>query len=120
MWFDFRSWRAIAAYRGLPYLRNPRELRQALLLQMTPIEARRYRRCHCRLIVYMLALAALAWLVPFPQCWLVWYLIYVLYRLRYQHLDPIIVAMREYNRDLESVVKEDCATVRQQRIGAGL
>ena len=63
--FRYRDWRVIARFRGLPGLHSPRELRQALLLQMTPTELETYHRRHHWLIAAMLALAVgLALLMP--------------------------------------------------------
>ena len=119
--FGYRDWRVIARFRGLPGLKNRRELRQALLLQMTPTELETYQHRHHWLITVMLILATgLALLVPPPRLWFTWFLVYVLYRLRYWHIDPITTAMEEYNRYLEAVVRQECETARQQRIDAGL
>ena len=106
---------------GCPDCKNHRELRQALLLQMTPTELETYQYRHHRLITVMLILAAgLALLLPPPRLWFAWFLVYVLYTLRYWHIDPITMAMEEYNRYLEAVVRQECETARQQRIDAGL
>jgi hypothetical protein len=118
----YRDWRVIARFRGLPGLKSPRELRQALLLQMTPTELKTYHRQHLRLISTMLALAVVfALLMPLSSGLLfVWFLVLALYRLRYWSIDPITLATREFNRCLEAVVEQECKTIRQQRIDAGL
>ena len=110
------------SFRGLPGLRSPRELRQALLLQMTPTELGTYHRRHLRLIAAMLALAVVfALLMPLsPGLLFAWFLVLVLYRLRYWSIDPITLATKEYNRCLEAVVRQECEAVRQKTIDAGL
>ena len=118
----YRDWRVIARFSGLPGLHSPRELRQALLLQMTPTELKTYRHRHCWLIAVMLALAAgFTLLMPLsPRLLLAWFLVSVLYRLRYWSIDPITLATKEYNRYLEAFVQQQGETTRQQRIDAGL
>ena len=96
-----------------------------LWLQMTPTEMRSYRRKHCRLLMLMLVLALLLiHLVPPPsdsfQLWIGLFLIFVFYRLRYWRIDPVTVAMVEYNEFVDADVKAQCDLVRQQRIDAGL
>ena len=119
--FGYRDWRVIASFCGLPGLRAARELRQALLLQMTPTELETYQQHRHWLITVMLILAVgLALIAPPPRLWLAWFLVYVLYTLRYWHIDPITVATKEYNRYLEAIVRQECETARQQRIDAGL
>ena len=117
----YRDWRVIARFRGLPGLRSPRELRQALLLQMTPTELGTYHRRHLRLIAAMLAVAVVfARLMPLsPGLLFAWFLVFLLYRLRYWSIDPITLATKEYNRCLDAVVRQECETARQKRIDAG-
>ena len=118
----YRDWRVIARFRGLPGLHSPRELRQALLLQMTPTELETYQRRHRWLIAIILALAVVfALLMPLsPRLFFAWFLVFVLYRLRYWSIDPITLATKEYNRYLDEVVTQECENTRQKRIDAGL
>ena len=119
--FGYRDWRVIARFRGLPGLKSRRELRQALLLQMTSTELDSYHdRHHCLTAAMLLLAAGFSLIVPPPRLWLAWFLVYVLYTLRYWHIDPITAAMKEYNRYLEAVVRQECEDARQQRIDAGL
>ena len=55
-----------------------------------------------------------------PRLLLAWFLVSVLYRLRYWSIDPITLATKEYNRYLEAFVQQQGETTRQQRIDAGL
>ena len=118
---NHRDWPVVARSRELPALNSGRELRQALLLQMTPAELKSYRRRHFGLILAMLALAlALAWVVPWsPRLFVGWFLVFLFYRLRYWHIDPVTTATVEYNKCLEAVVRRTSEAVRQQRIDAG-
>jgi hypothetical protein len=116
-----RDWRVIAHYRDLPELTSRRELRQALLLQMTPAELSAYQRRLVALWTITLAVAGTAWLLlPSPGVWWFLFCLWILHSLRYWRIDPITVAMQEYNRDLEAVVRRDCEAARQERIDAGL
>ena len=120
--FRHREWRVIARFRGLPGLRSRRELREALFLQMTPTELKTYCRRHCWLIGNMLALAAVLPLaVPWsPSLFVAWFLVFLLYRIRYWHIDPVTMATVEYNNYLEAVVRQESEAMRQKRIDAGL
>ena len=119
--FSYRDWRVHLRFRGLPGLNSRRELRQALLLQMTPTELETYRRRHHWLIAAMLALAVVMVLLASGlRLWFALTLTYTLYRLRYWSIDPITLATTEYNHHLETVVEQECETTRQQRIDAGL
>jgi hypothetical protein len=120
MRYAFRDWRVIARYRGVPAVCNRRELRRTLLLQMTPAELAEYHWKHGLLLAVILLIAATAWfLVPPPALWWFFFFLLLLYRLRYWRIDPITSAMQEYNHDWEAAVREQCSTVRQQRIDSG-
>jgi hypothetical protein len=117
-----RNWRVVAHYRGLSMLQTRREFRQALLLQMTPAELAAYKRKHLGLIIKVAIVAGVvACWVPSPGVWWIWYVLWILYNVRYyQRIDPVTIAICEYNRGLDAVVQQTCAAARQQRTNAGL
>ena len=89
---------------------------------MTPTELETYQRRHRWLIAIILALAVVfAPLMPLsPRLFFAWFLVFVLYRLRYWSIDPITLATKEYNRYLDEVVTQECENTRQKRIDVGL
>lgn len=121
MQYAYRDWRVVAHYRGLGALQNPREFRKALFLQMTPAELSAYRVRHGGLLITMLTLAALAvYLASPPGLWWILGTLWLIYDLRYTRIDPVTVAMQEYNCDLDAVVQQECAVARERRVEAGL
>ena len=120
MRFALRDWRVIARYRGVPELNSERELRAALILQMSPAQLAEYNRLRLYLAGSILLVAAAAALVlPMPWLGWCWFFLWIFHGLRYWRIDPVTVAKWEYTRQLEEVVRQECHTIRQQRENHG-